>query len=145
MRKWRHSFTILDLDTSWRWVVTFVPLQLNYRGNPPPPPNTIIGNWVCSRAGLDVTQKRKISYPYRKSNPVSSVVQRVAQSIYRPSHRYGWVGILKKVGLYIFIYGSKFVLLYLVYYALLRFIRGSQKGKRPLGRFIRRFEDNIKI
>jgi hypothetical protein len=33
---------------------------------------------VGPRAGLDVMEKRKISHPYRESNPDSSVVQAIA-------------------------------------------------------------------
>jgi hypothetical protein len=40
---------------------------------------------VGPRAGLDVMQKTKISYPYQKSNPDSSVVNPVAQELYRLS------------------------------------------------------------
>jgi hypothetical protein len=33
--KWRYSSTILDLGTSWRWVVSFTPLPLYPRGKSP--------------------------------------------------------------------------------------------------------------
>jgi hypothetical protein len=35
MGGWRYSFTILDLGTRWRWVVSFPPLPLYSRGNRP--------------------------------------------------------------------------------------------------------------
>jgi hypothetical protein len=38
---------------------------------------TLVPN-VGTRKGLDVMEKRKISFPYRKSNPNSSVVQPIA-------------------------------------------------------------------
>jgi hypothetical protein len=41
---------------------------------------------VRPRAGLDATEKIKISYYCRKSNPDFSVVQAVAQSPYRLSY-----------------------------------------------------------
>jgi hypothetical protein len=31
-KEWRYSSTILDLDTRWRWVVSFTPWQLYPRG-----------------------------------------------------------------------------------------------------------------
>jgi hypothetical protein len=36
------------------------------------------GDWVGPRAGMNVTKKRTISYPYRESSPAFSVVQPVA-------------------------------------------------------------------
>jgi hypothetical protein len=35
MREWRHSSTILDLGTRWRWVVSFTPRPVYSRGNSP--------------------------------------------------------------------------------------------------------------
>jgi hypothetical protein len=35
-----------------------------------------------TRAGLDIMERREISCPYWESNPDSSVVQPVAQSLY---------------------------------------------------------------
>jgi hypothetical protein len=37
MGEWRYSSTFLDLDTRWRWVVSFRPLPL-YPRKPPPIP-----------------------------------------------------------------------------------------------------------
>jgi hypothetical protein len=36
MWEWRYSSTILDLDTRWRWVVSFSPRPLHPRGKSPP-------------------------------------------------------------------------------------------------------------
>jgi hypothetical protein len=33
--KWKYNSTILDLSTSWRWVVSFTPRPLYPRGNSP--------------------------------------------------------------------------------------------------------------
>jgi hypothetical protein len=37
-----------------------------------------VGGWVGTRASLDVMEKIKLSFPYRKSNPDSSAVQCLA-------------------------------------------------------------------
>jgi hypothetical protein len=47
---------LLDLGTSWRWVVSFTPLPL-YPGVPPG--THLIGGWVDPRASLDNVKKRK--------------------------------------------------------------------------------------
>jgi hypothetical protein len=57
MGQWRYSSTILDLDTRWRWVVSFKPRPLYSRGNRP-------RYQVDSRLGgpersVDVVEKRK--------------------------------------------------------------------------------------
>jgi hypothetical protein len=58
---------ILDLGTSWRWVINLTPLPL-YPRERIPGTNYI---WVCvgSRAGLDTVSKTKIPIPRRESNP----------------------------------------------------------------------------
>jgi hypothetical protein len=42
-----------------------------------------MGGWMDPRTGLDVIETRNIPYPYPESNSNSSVVQAVAQSLYR--------------------------------------------------------------
>jgi hypothetical protein len=37
------------------------------------------GDWVCPKAGLNGVKKRKISHPYRETNPDSSTVHSVAR------------------------------------------------------------------
>jgi hypothetical protein len=54
-----------------------------------------MGGFVCSRAGQDAVQKRKLSCPYRKSNPDSSAVQSHSPSLYRLSY-HGYVDVRKK-------------------------------------------------
>jgi hypothetical protein len=61
MGEWRHSFTILDLGNSWRWVVSFTPRPLYSRGNRQSYP-------LDRRLSLDAVEKRKI-VPCRESNP----------------------------------------------------------------------------
>jgi hypothetical protein len=63
---WRYTSTILDLGTSWRWVVSFTPRPLYTRGKCTQYP--WIGAWVGPRAGLDAVEQRKISWP-RPSSP----------------------------------------------------------------------------
>jgi hypothetical protein len=46
---------ILDLDTSWRRVVSFTPRPLYTRGNSPG--THWIGGWVGPRTGLDVVER----------------------------------------------------------------------------------------
>jgi hypothetical protein len=47
-------------------MVSFTPLPL-YPGETAPDTHCI-GSWVGFRAGMDVMEKRKISFPYRESN-----------------------------------------------------------------------------
>jgi hypothetical protein len=61
---------ILDLGTRRGWVVNFTPLPL-YPEERAPDTHSI-GDWVGSRAGLDVVVKRKIPSPRRDSDPRSS-------------------------------------------------------------------------
>jgi hypothetical protein len=62
MAEWRHSSTVLNVSSRWRWVVSFIPLPL-YR-------HRAIGtHWVGGLMGpevsLDDVEKRKISCPWR--------------------------------------------------------------------------------
>jgi hypothetical protein len=66
MREWRHSSTVLDLGTRWKWVVSFTPLPLYTRGKRPG--IQWRGGWVGPRVGLDAVEKRKILH-CQKSNP----------------------------------------------------------------------------
>jgi hypothetical protein len=72
----RYIFTLLDLDTRWRLVISFTS-RLLYSRYP-------LCRWLVGpRAGLDTMKKRKISCHYRESNsgrPVSS------PSLYRLSY-----------------------------------------------------------
>jgi hypothetical protein len=80
----KYSSIILYLDTGWNWVVSFTPLSL-YPQKTSPCARCIWG-WVGSKAGLYVTEKRKISCLCQESNPDCSVVQPVAWSLYQPSY-----------------------------------------------------------
>jgi hypothetical protein len=61
---------ILDIGTSWRWLVSFTPRPLYPRERAPYTHWT--RGWVGPRAGLDTVVKRKINSPYRDSNSQSS-------------------------------------------------------------------------
>jgi hypothetical protein len=82
MGEWRHSSTILRLGTRWRWVVSFAPRPL-YPGHRTSDIHWIWG-WVAPE--LAWTLCRKASYPCRESNPDSSAVQPIAQTLYRLSY-----------------------------------------------------------
>jgi hypothetical protein len=74
--EWRHSSTILDLSTWWRWIVRFTPRPL-YPGEIPPS-SQWIGGWVGPRAGLNAVEKRKIlPLPEIETQP-SSLARRYA-------------------------------------------------------------------
>jgi hypothetical protein len=45
-----------------------------------------IGGWLSPRAGLDIVDKRKISYPCQKWNPYSSAVQPIAYLLWSLSY-----------------------------------------------------------
>jgi hypothetical protein len=64
----------LDLGTSWRWVVSFLPRPLYPQGNIPG--TNRIGGWVDHMVWT--TWRRGNSWPYRDSNFDPSVVQPVA-------------------------------------------------------------------
>jgi hypothetical protein len=53
---------ILDLNTRWRWVVSFMPRPLYLRD--------WIGGGMGPRAGLDTVVKRKIPSPCRDLNTI---------------------------------------------------------------------------
>jgi hypothetical protein len=71
MRKWRYSSTILDLDTWWRWVVSFTPMPLYPHGKSPS--THWIGGRVDPRVGLDDVEKSKfLTLPGLELRPLSS-------------------------------------------------------------------------
>jgi hypothetical protein len=51
MGEWRYTSTILDLDTRWRWVVSFTHLPLYSRGKSPRYPLARRLGWCQSRSG----------------------------------------------------------------------------------------------
>jgi hypothetical protein len=53
--EWRYSFTILDLGTRWRWVVSFSPGNFTPREGAPG--THWKGGWVGPRAGLHAVLK----------------------------------------------------------------------------------------
>jgi hypothetical protein len=70
---------ILDLDTRWRWVVSLTPRPLYSQGkNPWYPLDRKLGGHQSQsgRGGED-----KNSQPHRESNPITPIVQPVAQLI----------------------------------------------------------------
>jgi hypothetical protein len=60
MGEWMYRSTILDLGTSWRWVVCFTPWPLY-------PHYPLLGDRVGPRISLDDMERRK-SYVYQDSN-----------------------------------------------------------------------------
>jgi hypothetical protein len=66
----------LDLDTSWRWVVSFTPLPLYPRERAPG--THFIGGWVEPRAGMDDMEKWKYFTLPGLEVPPPLVVQPVA-------------------------------------------------------------------
>jgi hypothetical protein len=70
----------LDLDTSWRWVVSFTPRSLYPWERAPS--TRWIGGWVGPRASLDYTKKRKfLTLPGLKLQPLSCPAH--SQSLYQ--------------------------------------------------------------
>jgi hypothetical protein len=69
---------ILWPRTRGRWVVSFAPRPLNPQGKTHG--TNWIGGWVGPRAVLDAVVTRKILIPRRESNPITPIVQPVAQS-----------------------------------------------------------------
>jgi hypothetical protein len=81
MGKWRYSSTIQDLDTRWRWEVSFTPQPLYHQGNCPRHPlNRKLGG-PQNRSGRYGEDKN--SCPCGESNPVSAAG---TLSLYRPSY-----------------------------------------------------------
>jgi hypothetical protein len=73
--EWRYSFTILDLGTRWRWVISLTPGEIT-------PGTNWIGDWVGPTAGLDAVEKRKpLPLPGLKPQPSSPY-----PSLYRQSY-----------------------------------------------------------
>jgi hypothetical protein len=68
---------IIDLGTTWGWVVSFT-LRPLFPGERAPVTHWI-GGWVGSRAILDVVVRRKIPRPRRESNPRTPIFQPIAQ------------------------------------------------------------------
>jgi hypothetical protein len=70
----------LYLSTSWRWAVSFTPLPPYPRGKSPSTNWT--GEWVGSRAGLDVVEQRKfLNLPGLELRPLGRPAH--SQSLYR--------------------------------------------------------------
>jgi hypothetical protein len=70
-------FLTLSLDGS-KWSVS---LPCSITAGETDPSAHCIGSWVATRAGLDGTEKRKISYPNQELNPDSLVVLAVPTHI----------------------------------------------------------------
>jgi hypothetical protein len=69
MGEWRYSSTILDLDTKWKWVVSFMLRPLYRRGkNPRYPLDRKLGV-VQSRSGRCGVQKNLLPLPEIESWP----------------------------------------------------------------------------
>jgi hypothetical protein len=71
MGEWRYSSTILDLETRWRWVISFTFLPLHPRGKIPG--IHWRGGWEGPRTGQDTVEERKMfllpGIEYRPSSP----------------------------------------------------------------------------
>jgi hypothetical protein len=74
MREWRYSCTILDVDTRWRWAVSFTPWPLYPMGIGHG--THWIGGWVGPRAGLDSMKKKKYLASAGSRNPAVQPVAR---------------------------------------------------------------------
>jgi hypothetical protein len=74
MWEWRYSFTILNLSSRWRLVVSFTSRPL-YPGETATGTRWM-GGWVGSRAGLDVVEKRKSVASARNISPALQHVVR---------------------------------------------------------------------
>jgi hypothetical protein len=74
--EWSYSSTILDLDTRWRWVVSFMPRPFYPKGNRIRYPSNRGRVGLQSRSGPG--REQKISWPCQEWNPDSSVVQPVS-------------------------------------------------------------------
>jgi hypothetical protein len=84
--KWRYSSTILDCGTGWKWMVSFTPRLLYFRGNRPPYP---LGR------RLDVPQSRSGHCGVEKSlahtrNRTPSIQPVAVFILYREAQMVGW-------------------------------------------------------
>jgi hypothetical protein len=61
MGEWRYSSTVLDLDTIWKWVVSFTPQSLYPRRNCPG--THWIGGYMGPRSGLTLWIRKKSLAP----------------------------------------------------------------------------------
>jgi hypothetical protein len=59
--------------------------QLHFPAALPPGTRYVVG-WAGPRVGMDVMEKREISYSFRVSNPNSSIFQLVSQLLYLLSY-----------------------------------------------------------
>jgi hypothetical protein len=69
---------ILDLGTTWGWVVSVMP-QPRFIPGERTPGTHWIGGWVGPRAGLDTGGRRKILCPCRGSNPDQKSTLNISQ------------------------------------------------------------------
>jgi hypothetical protein len=66
MEECKNSFTMLDIGSRWRGMVSFRPWPL-YPGKKAPLP---LDRWLMvPRAGLDTVEKRKTTFSFREPNP----------------------------------------------------------------------------
>jgi hypothetical protein len=80
----------LDLDTTLRWVVSFMPQPLYFQGKSPPVPIGLEAGWAPE--SVWTTWRRQNSLPYQDSNSNPLVVQPVAScytkyTIPTPGHK----------------------------------------------------------
>jgi hypothetical protein len=68
MGEWRYNSTIHDLNTRWRWIVSFMLRPYNPQRKEPRSTRWIWG-WVGPGIGLDAVEKRKISCVCLELNP----------------------------------------------------------------------------
>jgi hypothetical protein len=76
---WRYSSTILNLETRWRWVISFTSQPLFLRGKSLRYPFDRLGG---PQRGSERCEEKKISYYCRKSNPDSSAVHPFTRMFY---------------------------------------------------------------
>jgi hypothetical protein len=74
---------VLDLGTSWRWVVSFMPWPLYPRGKSPPDTHCI-GSWMGPRTDLDDVERKIVSLLRLEIRPLGRPAR--SQSLYRLSY-----------------------------------------------------------
>jgi hypothetical protein len=88
MGEWCMDPHFLDLDTSWRWVVSFTPCR--FTPGVKASGTHYIGGWVDPRACLDEVEKRYfLTLPGLELRPLGRAAR--SQSLYRLSYPGSWV------------------------------------------------------
>jgi hypothetical protein len=83
MGQWRNIFTILDLCTRWRWVVSFTPRQIYYQGNSPRNPLYRWLGWPQNRSGRCGEEKILLPLPGITVKPSRMLLVKVRAPLWR--------------------------------------------------------------